>query len=163
MLLKTITCCCCNQEVNANPRLKGNQQYCGKSECQRARKKLWQHEKIKSDEDYKEKQTGYIKRWRREKPFYQYMSQYRNNHADYVESNRKGQQQRNENRRQREKILKGEKIVKMDALSPDSIKTNTYEMTSFHKDSTGKIVKMDTLMVQLRQIQSVSLRQPVFM
>jgi hypothetical protein len=55
-----------------------------------------------------------------------------------------------------------EKIVKMDAVEASPQKTNTYEMTSFQRDSTGKIVKMDTLMVQLKQIQALSMRRAGF-
>ncbi|HKK41812.1 MAG TPA: hypothetical protein VJ963_05330, partial [Bacteroidales bacterium] len=57
---------------------------------------------------------------------------------------------------------KAEKIVKVDALALSTTRTNTYEMTSFRKDPLGKIVKVDTLMVQLKQIQALSLPNPAF-
>jgi hypothetical protein len=77
------------------------------------------------------------------------MHDYRLNHPDYVEKNRQKQRGRNQTKRESEKETK---IVKVDALLPSPAKTNTYQMTSFGKDSKGKIVKVDTLMVQLKQI-----------
>ena len=157
--LREMICCHCKQKIKANPRLKGNQQYCSQADCQQARKRRWKNEKIKSDDDFHQKQMDYVNQWRRQRPSHQYMNDYRQKNPDYVEVNRQKQRRRNEIRRQREKQ---EKIVKVDALLPTPVKINTYEMTSFSKDSSGKIVKVDTLMVQLKQIQPLSFRQPAF-
>jgi len=157
-MLKTMRCCFCKEEIKSNPRLKFNQHYCHKKECQRARKRVWQHEKMENDEGYRQKQAGYIKLWRKGKPFYQYMIEYRKNHPEYVKKNRKRQKQLNERRKE----TKGSKIVKMDTLVIDPLKTKTYEMIQYSKDRTGKIVKMDTLMVQLKQIQGLSIPDPTF-
>jgi len=154
-MLKTIICCNCKEKIKGNPRLKGNQQYCGASECQRARKRLWKHEKNQNDESYRKKQTDYLAHWRKAAPFYQYMRDYRQKNPEYVALNRQKQPQRNKRSRQREKEAK---IVKVDALLPNPLKPKTYEMTCFERYTSGKIVKVDTLIVQLKQIQAHSLR-----
>lgn len=158
-MLKTIRCRCCKEEIKLNPRLKVKQHYCGEADCQRARKRLWKHEKNRNDESYRKKQIDYLYHWRKAKPFYQYMSEYRKKNPKYVEINRESQKERNKINREREKASK---IVKVDALLADALKTTTYEMTRFGKDSRGKIVKVDTLTVQLKQIQAITLSQAGF-
>ncbi len=156
------TCCFCMQRTRSNPKLKCNQHYCSKAECQRARKRDWKNKRMLSDEGFREKQIKYIKQWRREKPAHQYMSSYRQDHPEYVEMNRQKQRERNLAGRGNQNQGKAEKIVKVDALILSPTRTNTYQMTSFRKDSLGKIVKVDTLMVQLKQIQALNLLNPVF-
>ena len=151
------TCCFCSQRTRSNPKLKGNQHYCSKAECQRARKRDWKNKRMLSDEVFREKQIEYIKQWRRKKPAHQYMSNYRQNHPEYVEMNHRQQKERNLAGRERQNQGKAEKIVKVDALALSPTRTKTYQMTSFRKDRLGKIVKVDTLMVQLKQIQALSL------
>ena len=160
-MLEEITCYCCGEEIKANPRLKGYQLYCSKAECQRARKTDWKNKKMLSDEGFRKKQIGHIKQWRREKPAHQYMSSYRQDHPEYVEMNRQKQRERNSALRDQNQG-KVEKIVKVDALILSPTRTNTYQMTSFRKDCLGKIVKVDTLMVQLKQIQAFSFPNPAF-
>jgi hypothetical protein len=49
------------------------------------------------------------------------------------------------------------KIVKMDAFqNPSSEKTTSYIMSPYKLDASGKIVKMDSLVVQL-----IDLQQPI--
>ena len=156
------TCCFCRQSTLSNPKLKGNQHYCSKAECQEARKRDWKNKRMLSDEVFREKQKEYIKQWRRKKPAHQYMSNYRQNHPEYVEMNRQKQKERNLAGRERQNQQKAEKIVKVDALALSATRTDTYEMTSFRKDPFGMIVKVDTLMVQLKQIQALSLPKPSF-
>jgi hypothetical protein len=149
------TCCCCHQVIPLNPKLKGNQLYCGKAECQRARKRDWKQRRIKTDEDFHQKQLGYGKKWRRGYPADQYMNKYRQAHPEYVDKNRSRQKGRNLTRRRIwENNEKLDKIVKVDALMRSSIKTNTYQMTSFRRDPLGRIVKVDTLMVEFRPIRA---------
>jgi len=159
---QTITCCYCKEEIKTNPRLKGNQKYCGKSDCRRARKRLWQYEKMKSDQDYRGKQIDNTKRWQKKRHWDNYMSGYRQNNPEYVKMNSQKQTERNKTRSRRGKEEKAAKIVKMDSLLASPVKTNTYEMTRLARDSTGKIVKVDSLMVELKQIQPLSFRQATF-
>ena len=160
---EVMRCSHCKQEIKSNPRLKGNQKYCDKSDCRRARKRLWQNEKMKSDKDYKRKQIDNTKRWQKKRQWDKYMSKYRQDNPEYVKINRRKQTERNKTRCQREKEEKTAKIVKMDSLLASPVKTNTYEMTRLERDSRGKIVKVDTLMVELKQIQPLSFRQATFM
>jgi len=157
-----IICSHCKEKIKANPRLKGNQKYCGNPDCRRERKRLWQQEKMKNDKDYKGKQIYNKKRWQNKRHWDEYMSDYRQDNPEYVKINRQKQTERNKTRSQREKEEKAAKIVKMDSLLASPEKTNTYEMTRLKRDSSGKIVKMDSLMVQLKQIQPLSIGQPVF-
>ena len=90
------------------------------------------------------------------------MIEYRQKNPEYVEINRESQKERNKINREREKEEKASKIVKVDALLADALKTTTYEMTRFGKDIRGKIVKVDTLTVQLKQIQAITLSQASF-
>lgn len=154
-----ITCIHCKEKIKANPRLKGNQQYCHKAECQRERKRLWQQEKMKNDKDYKGKQIGIIKRWQEKRHWDKYMSDYRSDNPEYVKMNRQRQTKRNKARSQREKDAK---IVKVDSLLVSSSKTNAYKMTSYRMGLAGKIVKVDSLMVELKPIQPLSFGQPAF-
>ena len=158
-----ITCCYCKEKIKANPRLKSNQKYCCKYDCRRERKRLWQNEKMKSDEDYKRKQIDNTKRWQKKRQWDKHMSQYRQDNPEYVKMNRRKQTERNKTRSQRGKEEKAAKIVKMDSLLANPVKTNTYEMTRLARDSRGKIVKVDSLMVELKQIQPLSFRQTTFM
>ncbi|MBC8185164.1 hypothetical protein H8E88_29060 [candidate division KSB1 bacterium] len=144
---KTIICKNCGKEVPANIRLKGCQQYCGDPACQCARKTAWQRAKKAKDADYcvRQKQSG--KNWQDNKPAHKYQDQYRQDHPGYVAKNREQQKVRNQKRR---KKACQQKIVKMDALQTQPEKTTGYIMTQYKMDASKKIVKMDTLFVQLK-------------
>lgn len=144
---KTIICKNCGQQKLANIRLKGKQQYCGDSDCQRARKAAWQRENMEKDADYRNRQQQSVKRWQQQYPWHRYMHQYRQEHPDYVNDNRKKQTVRNQQCRQR---ANQKKIVKMDALSNQPEKTMNFIMTPFKMDASKTIVKMDALFVQLQ-------------
>jgi hypothetical protein len=97
-----------------NPRSK-NQLYCGKKECQRARKRLWQKNKMATDPDYKANQRECNRAWREKNPHY--WRGYRRNHPEYVQRNRLLQKARRGRRR----------VAKMDASEKISfLKTGTY-------------------------------------
>ena len=145
---KTFICKHCKREKPANPRLKGNQEYCGDIKCQRARKAAWQRKKMAGDGDYRANKKESNKQWRKSRPAHQYQRQYRQGHPDYVKKNREQQRIRN---KKRSTLVSAEKIVKLDALT--NIGSNTYIMTPYKKNASGKIVKLDTLLVQLVSIQ----------
>jgi hypothetical protein len=48
-----IPCANCSHPFTPDPRVK-NQRYCGGKDCQRARKREWQKEKLRTNPDYKE-------------------------------------------------------------------------------------------------------------
>ena len=47
-----------------------NQTFCSKSECQKARRRKWQKEKLRSDFDYRENQARAQKKWTDKNPDY---------------------------------------------------------------------------------------------
>jgi len=107
-------CAHCGCPLELNPRSK-NQLYCGKKECQRARKRLWQKNKMATDPDYKANQRECNRAWREKNPHY--WRGYRRNHPEYVQRNRLLQKARRGRRR----------VAKMDASEKISfLKTGTY-------------------------------------
>jgi hypothetical protein len=144
---KTFICKNCNKKKSVNIRLIVPQQYCGDAACQRARKAEWQRHKKATDADYRARQQQCVRQWQQHKPLHQYMSQYRQDHPDYVAQNRDQQQVRNQKRRMEQQQ---QKIVKMDALVKQLEKSDIYLMTPYQVDASQKIVKMDTLLVQLK-------------
>lgn len=152
----TIKCKNGGHEVPANFRLKGNQQYCGDPECQRARKHAWQKNKMATDTKYRRKQIAGLVRWRKEHALHRYQKQYRLDHPEYVEKNREKQRLRNDKRRQRVQLTPLEKIVKMDAFQNQPIKSGIYWLAPYAMDTSQKIVKMDALLVELKKFQDDS-------
>jgi len=113
-----------------NPRLK-DQRYCGRTECQRVRKRLWQRHKMATDADYQQNQKAAQKHWQQEHP--DYWRQYRRRHPDYAESNRRLQQQRDCRRKT---------LAKMDASGRiNHVKAGTYYLLPGSVD----LAKMDAL------------------
>ncbi|RLC89389.1 MAG: hypothetical protein DRI37_03885 [Chloroflexi bacterium] len=100
-----------------------------------------------NEADYRARQKLCLEKWRKDKPAHKYQNQYRQDHPDYVSVNREKQKVRNQKRRDQ---TSQEKIVKMDALQTQPEKTMSYIMTSYKMDASKKIVKMDTLFVQLQ-------------
>jgi len=100
-----------------------------------------------TDADYRARQKQCVQKWRKNKPAHKYQNQYRQGHPDYVSVNREKQKIRNQKRQDQ---TCQEKIVKMDALQNQPEKTMDYIMTQYKMDTSKKIVKMDTLFVQLK-------------
>lgn len=149
-MTKTFICNNCHKEKPVNIRLIVPQHYCGDAPCQRARKAEWQGHKKASDADYRARQQQCVKRWQQHQPLHRYMSQYRQEHPDYVAQNRVRQQVRNQKRRP---ALQPPEIVKMDALLKQLEKSMIYLMTPYQLDASPKIVKMDPLLVELKVFQ----------
>ena len=150
----TICCKHCKKEVPANPRLKGNQQYCNDSECQKARKREWYQARIQSDSGYATRQKQCKERWRKFKPAHAYQKAYRETHPDYVQRNRELQIERNRKRRLLEKE-NASKIVKIDKFDVLQEKSNTYRMRIIDPVVSKKIVKIDSLLVELQPYQGI--------
>lgn len=148
----TFVCINCHRLMPANIRLKGNQEYCSATACQRVRKAAWQKLKMANDPDYHSQQFEYVRQWRKNHPAHQYQKQYRLDHPEYVKTNRELQLIRNQ---KRSVLLSFQKIVKMDTLNANQLKkSNTCIMKPFKVDDTGKIVKMDPLLAQITYLQS---------
>lgn len=108
-MLRTIACAHCGRLFPPNPRVK-NQRYCGEKNCQRARKREWQKEKLRTDPDYKDNQRRLQAEWHQNHPGY--YREYRRERVAYCERNRLLQRCRNARRRL---------IAKMDELKPAPI------------------------------------------
>ncbi len=128
------TCPHCGKKFIPHPAV-ANQRYCGSADCQKARKKKWQKEKLKSDQDYRENQAAAQKAWRQRNKGY--WREYRKSNKTYREQNRLRQRERNRQHRT---------IAKMDELRAKSlISPGRYRLVPLY----GKIAKMDELIVEI--------------
>lgn len=128
-------CTHCKCLFHPNPRVK-NQRYCNRRACQRARKTLWQKQKMAADPDYQQNQKESQKNWCENNPGY--WRNYRRQNPDYVKHNRVLQTARNAKQRSINNM-----IAKMDALKPNlPIKAGTYFIVT---KPPGGIAKMDAL------------------
>lgn len=146
---KTFRCCECGKRRPRNPRLKGEQKYCGAARCQQSRKNAWERSRYRSDADYKCKRQASKQRWyETDRQGSAYQANYRKSHPSYREENRQKQILRNQNR---SKGVSESKIVKTDALATQSIETQgIYVLLPYGKGTDSKeIVKTDALLVQL--------------
>ncbi|MFZ0928804.1 MAG: hypothetical protein WAN11_09395 [Syntrophobacteraceae bacterium] len=104
-----IACAHCGRLYDVNTRVK-NQLYCGDKDCQRARKRKWQKDKLATDPDYKANQRACQIEWHKQNPgFYR---EYRRKHSGYRKRNTLMQRCRNARTRV---------IAKMDALELDPV------------------------------------------
>jgi hypothetical protein len=137
--MQKVRCAHCGCRFVPNPRIK-NQRYCGKPQCQRARKTSWQRQKLVADPDYQANKRDSQKAWLSRN--LTYWQSWRTRHPGYVERNRMGQ----EDRRNRYK----NRVAKMDALEPFSvIKTGSYYILP---DSDELVAKMDASAKKVRLI-----------
>ena len=125
---------CANRDCRClflpNPRVK-NHRYCRKEDCQRARKRHWQRQKMKDDHKYQEDQQDSQQCWMEQNP--DYWRNYRNQHPEYVKRNRFLQKDRDQKRCNRN-------LAKMDALTKEShVKAGSYYIISDQQD----LAKMD--------------------
>lgn len=124
-----------------------HQEYCGKPCCQKTRKREWQHEKIKHDQDYRENQAAAQKAWRIKNP--RYWREYRKRSPVYAEQNRFRQRDRNRLRRKPPPV-----IAKMDELKASPIRLSGKYLMIPLRD--GMIAKMDEQIVEINPIAGVS-------
>ena len=148
MSTETFTCHYCHRLFKKNPRLKGEQHYCGSRDCQQARKNKWEREKLKADVNYKARRLAYRGQWYSRYPGDKYQSAYRQCHPEYMVGNR-------EKQRKRGKTLtgnaSGSKIVKPDTLPSGSLAVcGLYVLSPYKNTDAEKIVKPDAFIVELR-------------
>lgn len=127
---QTIRCAnpLCRRVFHPNPRVK-NQRYCDKSNCQRARKARWQHQKMKEDPDYRDNHRDGQQAWLERNR--DYWRRYRALHPEYVKRNRLLQRERDRRRRD---------LAKMDALGEISpVKPGRYYLIP----AKSNLAKMD--------------------
>jgi hypothetical protein len=132
------TCLCCKKRFKFHPAVR-DQRYCSDPECQKARKRKWQKEKLSNDSDYRANQAEAQRHWRsRNKGYWE---AYRKKNPAYTEKNRLGQRERNRRRRS------GSRIAKMDELKGKTlIPSGRYRLVPF---CNLGIAKMDELIVEL--------------
>ena len=131
-------CECCKKRFIPHPAVR-DQRYCSNPECQKARKKKWQKEKLASDSDYRANQAEAQRQWRSRNR--DYWRQYRKRNPAYTETNRMGQRERNRRRRS------GLGIAKMDELTGKTlIQSGRYRLVPV---CNSGIAKMDELIVEL--------------
>ena len=128
------TCRHCGKRFLPHPAVL-NQHYCGSAGCQRARKRTWQKEKLKSDPDYRANQAAAQKAWRKKNS--DYWKEYRTRNHEYREKNRLRQRERN---RQRRLMAKMDEQPAKPAVAP-----GRYRLVPL----SGTIAKMDALIVEL--------------
>jgi len=93
--MTTMICSSCNDEVTKNPKLKGRQQnYCGKTKCQRARKAAWKRDRLRSSPEFRSDHALANRKWSATNP--EYWRQYRLCNPERAERNRLLQQLRNQ-------------------------------------------------------------------
>ncbi len=83
--MNRIVCAHCGRDFLPNPRVI-NQCYCNRPECQRARKSLWQRQKLAADQDYQANQRDCWKNWRQ--LHHEYWQYCRQQHPQVQERNR---------------------------------------------------------------------------
>lgn len=132
------TCLCCKKPFHSHPAVR-DQRYCHNSECQKARKRKWQKEKLAKDNDYRVNQAEAQRQWRSRNK--DYWGQYRKQNPAYTEKNRIRQRERNRRRGS------GSGIVKMDAhQGKPLIPSGRYRLVPLCNPG---IAKMDELIVEL--------------
>lgn len=123
--MRTLKCLCCKRQIQANPKLE-NQKYCGRTACQQARKRNWQHNKIATDPDYQENQRNAQKQWQERNP-------------DYWHNYRR-------NRQKPPPAAPNPQGAKMDTLTPNSHLISGEYLISPVKPSG---IKMDAILVKI--------------
>jgi len=131
-------CECCKRGFIPHPAVR-DQRYCSHRDCQKARKRKWQKEKLANDSDYRANQAEAQRQWRsRNKGYWR---AYRQKNSAYTEKNRMGQKDRNQRRRS------GSGIAKMDELKGKIlIPSGRYRLVPLCNEG---IAKMDELIVEL--------------
>ena len=95
------------------------QKYCSKPKCQKARRALWQKQKMQNDSEYKETQKLSNQKWLRNNP--DYWKNYRHKNPEKTNRNRM-QMVLNRQKNDNQDLQKITIIAKMDARKPVSIK-----------------------------------------
>jgi len=122
-----------------------------KKECQKARKRKWQQEKMQNGANYRQDQKNAQEDWKNNNP--DYWKNYRRDHEQYTDRNREQQRRRNQAKRAKSTpAKKSEPIAKMDAIPPErTIFPGKYQLIPIAQDM---IAKMDAIIVEINTISS---------
>jgi len=139
------TCLCCQKRFIPYPAVR-DQRYCSDPQCQKARKRKWQKEKLAKDSDYRDNQASAQRQWcSRNKDYWR---RYRESHPAYTERNRMAQKERNHRKQS------GSWIAKMDGLQEKTlVSSGRYRLVPL---CNSGIAKMDELIVELGVISRAS-------
>jgi hypothetical protein len=130
-------CAGCGEAFRPRPQVP-DQEYCGKEDCRRARRRRWQRGKRQNDADYRDNQGRAQRAWAGENSAY--WQAYRSGHPDYAQANREKQRQRDGRRR-------AANLAKMDSIGTfSSVPSGTYLLVP---KGAEKLAKMDSLMVEI--------------
>lgn len=132
--MSPVRCAHCGRIIDLNPRI-NNQRYCKRKPCQRARKRIWQKQKLATDPHYKQNQQESQQQWCSENRHY--WSDYRRRNEGYADRNRTLQKIRDRRRFK-------SNLAKMDASgSICSVKQGTYYLVSEDSPWPFDLAKMD--------------------
>jgi hypothetical protein len=144
----TFTCHHCGEEKDRNPRIKSGQQYCGASDCHKARRRNWKLQKYATDSSYREQCLLHNRLWRQNHPSHEYQRSYRFTHPEYTERNRELQRKRNQKRCDSLRLVDLEqKIVNGNTLSSKPARAGLYV---YMPAKFQKIVNGNTLLITMR-------------
>ncbi|ATI26044.1 Hypothetical Protein RRSL_01204 [Ralstonia solanacearum UW551] len=134
-------CAACGTLFLPRPQTPG-QRYCSAAECQRQRRRRWQQQHLRSDDDYRDNQARSRAAW--SQCHSDYWRRYREAHPAYTARNRDLQRARNLRRRT---------IAKMYASAPKTpLPSGTYMLQ--HASDDG-VAKMDVWRVQIVMLPPV--------
>jgi hypothetical protein len=132
----------CGEAFRPRPQVP-DQEYCGKEECRRTRRRCWQRAKRRDDADYRDNQGRAQRAWARKNSAY--WRAYRSEHPQYAQAERARAKRRQ--RDCRRVAAKGDVFAKMDSSKPlSSVSSGTYLLVPQDEE---KFAKMDSLMVEI--------------
>jgi len=135
-------CAACEQAFRPRAQSRG-QLYCCQAACQRERRRRWQRNKRRRDEDYRANQTRAQRVWAADHR--DYWRKWRAAHAEYTERNRLAQRRRDGDRQV-------SRLAKMDASPPISpVASGTYRLVPW---TGGDLAKKDAWTVELTVIST---------
>jgi hypothetical protein len=88
-------CVWCGARFRPRPQTR-EQRFCGRLDCQRARRRQWKRHKRRTDADYRDNQARAQRAWNERHR--EYWREYRRSHPEYRERNRQQQRVRNARR-----------------------------------------------------------------
>lgn len=124
----TRSCNCCGETFQHRPQVP-DQAFCSLPDCQRARKRLWQRDKLQTDPDYRINQRAAQQAWSQRNQ--DYWRSYRDARPDYAKNNRAQQRLRDAGLRKQRADLD---LAKMDACD---LPTGLYRITHHPAFPTG--------------------------
>ena len=117
--------------------------FCSEERCQRERRRCWQKQKRRSDADYRDNERRAQRTWAEQRQ--QYWQDYRCEHPEYTERNRRQQRERDRRRRAAPPVL-----ANGDASAPFlSLPSGTYELKPVLPDGSVLLANEDVWRVQI--------------